>query len=48
MAAISTAELISDITSSGQTLKANKLRILSDGEILKSQACLMSSKLYQK
>jgi ATP phosphoribosyltransferase len=45
MAAISTAELISDITSSGQTLKANKLRILSDGEILKSQACLMSSKL---
>ena len=48
MAAISTAELISDITSSGQTLKANKLRILSDGEILKSQACLMISKLSTK
>ena len=48
MAAISTAELISDITSSGQTLKANKLRILSDGEILKSQACLMRSKLSAK
>jgi len=45
MAANSTAELISDITSSGQTLKANKLRVLNDGEILKSQACLMISKL---
>ena len=44
MRAISTAEIISDITSSGQTLKANKLRILSDGEILNSQACLMCSK----
>jgi len=48
MCAILTAELISDITSSGQTLKANKLRILNDGEILKSQACLMSSKLSTK
>jgi len=45
MAAISTSELISDITSSGQTLKANKLRVLSDGEVLKSQACLMRSRL---
>ena len=48
MPIISTAELISDITSSGQTLAANKLRILSDGEILKSQACLMQSKLSTK
>ena len=48
MAAISTAELISDITSSGQTLEANKLRVLSDGEILKSQACLMRSRLSTK
>jgi len=48
MAAISTAELISDISSSGQTLKANKLRVLSDGEILKSQACLMRSRLSTK
>ena len=39
-----TAEIISDITSSGATLKANNLRILKDGEILKSQACLMISK----
>ena len=40
-----TAEIISDITSTGATLKANNLRILKDGEILKSQACLMLSKL---
>ena len=40
-----TAEIISDITSTGATLKANNLRILKDGEILKSQACLMQSKL---
>ena len=39
-----TAEIISDITSTGATLKANNLRILKDGEILKSQACLMTSK----
>ena len=45
MPAMSTAELISDITSSGQTLVANKLRVLNDGEILKSQACLIISKL---
>ena len=43
-----TAEIISDITSTGATLKANKLRILKDGEILKSQACLMTSKLSLK
>ena len=39
-----TAEIISDITSTGATLKANNLRILKDGKILKSQACLMISK----
>ena len=38
------AELISDITSTGETLKANNLRVLKDGEILKSEACLLSSK----
>ena len=48
MPTISTSELISDITSSGQTLKANKLRVLNDGEILKSQACLMRSRLSTK
>ena len=39
-----TAEIISDITSTGATLKAKNIRILKDGEILKSQACLMISK----
>ena len=43
-----TAEIISDITSTGATLKANNLRILKDCEILKSQACLMISKLSSK
>ena len=40
-----TTEIISDITSTGATLKANNLRVLKDGEILKSQASLMMSKL---
>jgi len=43
-----TAEIISDITSTGATLKANNLRILKDGKILISQACLMMSKLSLK
>jgi len=38
------SEIITDITSTGETLKANNLRILKDGEILKSQACMMVSK----
>tara|TARA_E500000331_G_scaffold161656_1_gene156663 strand:+ start:10386 stop:11096 length:711 start_codon:yes stop_codon:yes gene_type:complete len=38
------SEVITDITSSGATLKANKLRILSDGLILKSSACVLVSK----
>ncbi len=38
------SEIITDITSTGETLKANNLRILKDGEILKSQACMMISK----
>tara|TARA_Y100001970_G_C14248757_1_gene870221 strand:- start:1444 stop:2133 length:690 start_codon:yes stop_codon:yes gene_type:complete len=43
-----TSEIISDITSTGATLKANNLRILKDGEILKSEACVMVSKLSNK
>ena len=42
------AELITDITSTGETLKANNLRILKDGEILKSQACIFTSKKNNK
>lgn len=39
-----TAEAIADITSSGETLRANHLKILSDGLILKSQASLFRSR----
>lgn len=35
-----TAEAIADITSTGETLRANHLKILSDGLVLKSQATL--------
>ncbi|RYE09428.1 MAG: ATP phosphoribosyltransferase [Hyphomicrobiales bacterium] len=38
------ADLIVDITSSGETLAANSLRILEDGLILKSEAQLIVSK----
>ena len=38
-----TAEIIADITSSGETLSANHLKILSDGLILKSQATLFTA-----
>lgn len=38
------ADAIVDITSTGSTLTANKLKILDDGVILKSQACLIQSK----
>ena len=38
------AEVIVDITSTGETIKANNLRILKDGKILKSEACMMISK----
>jgi len=48
MCAMNSAQLISDITSSGATLKQNNLRILNDGEILKSQACIFSSKKSKK
>mgnify|MGYP003688423339 FL=1 len=41
---IGSSEIITDITSTGETLRANNLRILKDGEILKSVACLMASK----
>lgn len=38
-----TAELIVDITTTGETLRANGLKILDDGVILKSQANLIAS-----
>ena len=41
---IGSSEIITDITSTGKTLNDNNLRILKDGLILKSQACLLISK----
>ena len=41
---IGSSEIITDITSSGKTLKDNNLRILKDGCILSSRACLFISK----
>ena len=42
--AAGSAELIVDITSTGSTLKANGLRVLDDGVILKSQANLIAAR----
>ncbi len=39
-----TAEAVADITSTGDTLRANHLRILSDGLVHKSQATLLKSR----
>ena len=41
---IGSSEIITDITSSGKTLIDNNLRVLKDGLILKSTACLFVSK----
>lgn len=42
--AAGSADMIVDITSTGSTLRANKLKVLEDGIILQSQACLVSAK----
>lgn len=39
-----TAEAIADITSSGETLRANNLRVLDEAPILRSQATLFASR----
>ncbi|OAP40933.1 ATP phosphoribosyltransferase [Sinorhizobium glycinis] len=39
------ADIIVDITSTGSTLKANHLKILSDGVILRSEACLVRARM---
>ena len=41
---IGSSEIITDITSTGKTLKDNNLRVLKDGFILNSRACLLISK----
>lgn len=38
------ADVIVDITTTGSTLRANHLKVLADGVVLKSQACLAASK----
>jgi ATP phosphoribosyltransferase len=43
--ATGTAEVIVDITTTGSTLKANHLKILDDGVILKSEAVLAATKM---
>jgi ATP phosphoribosyltransferase len=42
--AAGTAELIVDITTTGTTLKANGLKVLDDGVLLRSEATLFSSR----
>ena len=39
------AEIITDITSSGETLRANNLRVLDDGLILESSANIFTSNI---
>ena len=41
---IGSSEVITDITSTGKTLEDNNLRVLKDGLILKSTACILISK----
>ena len=41
---IGSSEIIADITSTGKTLEDNNLRVLKDGLILKSTACLLIAK----
>ncbi len=38
------ADVIADLTSTGETLKENRLRPLEDGSILSSQACLIGNR----
>ena len=38
------ADIIVDITSTGSTLRANHLRILDDGVVLRSEACLVRAR----
>jgi ATP phosphoribosyltransferase len=45
---IGSSEIITDITSTGKTLNDNNLRILKDGLILSSTACLFTAKKKNK
>lgn len=39
-----TADLIVDLTETGTTLRENRLKLLEDGTVLRSQACLIANK----
>ena len=41
--AAGSADVIVDITTTGSTLRANHLKVLTDGVVLRSQACLVAS-----
>jgi ATP phosphoribosyltransferase len=43
--AAQTAEVIVDITTTGTTLKANHLKVLADGVMLRSEASLVASRV---
>ena len=45
---IGSSEIITDITSTGKTLADNNLRVLKDGLILDSTACLFTAKKNSK
>jgi ATP phosphoribosyltransferase len=42
------ADIVVDITTTGSTLAANGLRVLEDGVMLQSQACLIASRTAQR
>ncbi|MDW6024067.1 ATP phosphoribosyltransferase [Mesorhizobium sp. BAC0120] len=42
--AAGSADVIVDITTTGSTLRANHLKVLTDGVILRSQACLVAAR----
>lgn len=42
--AAGSADVVVDITTTGSTLRANHLKVLADGVILRSQACLAASR----
>jgi len=42
--AAGSADVVVDITTTGSTLRANHLKVIADGVILRSQACLIASR----
>jgi ATP phosphoribosyltransferase len=42
--AAGSADIIVDITTTGATLRANRLKVLEDGVILRSEACLVTAR----